>query len=287
MAKGKIKNIKGQIEFDLSFEKRIDEFTQEEINQKLHSKAVKKYRKKTIQAGKRIEVEIYPIWDTKVIHRGKRINPTSEEQEKINDKNQRKRMERKIFANFGDGDLWITLGYGQGREPKTLEEAKKNLSKYLRSLNAVLKKEGKSNLKYIAVTEKSSRGRYHHHILCDFSDRDLAEKKWIHGKYPQARRVQEEEGSIEGLAKYITKDIKSKQNVRIHSMSRGNLKEPIITIADTEISKRRAEKFARDEQQIIQYMEKKFPKANYLTSRVRFSDYADGTYIYTKMIRRE
>lgn len=281
------KNIKGQIAFDLSFRKTIDDFNQEEIDQKLRSKAIKRYRKKTIKAGKMIEVEIYPIWDTKVIHRGKKINPTSEEQEKINDKNQRKRIERKIFANFGDGDQWITLGYGKGKEPKTLEEAKKNLSKYLRSLNTILKKQGKPNLKYIAVTERSGRGRYHHHIICDFEDRDLAEKKWIYGKYPQARRIKEEDGSIEGLAKYITKDIKSKQSIRIYSTSRGNLKEPIITIADTEISKRRAEMFGKSEQLIIEYMEKKFPMAKYLTSCVRFSDYADGAYIYTKLIRRE
>lgn len=279
----KNKIIDGQLEFDFIYLK--ENFDQEEIDRKLKSKCIKKYRRKTIKSGTLIEIEFFPIWDTKVINRGKKENSSSDKQQKLNDKNRRKHIIRLVHANFKEGDLWITVGYAKGKEPKDDERAYKNIKNYMDSLRRLAKKQG-IEFKYIYVTEKSSTGRYHHHIICNLQERDMVEKKWKHGKYPNARRITTDDGSMEGLANYICKEIKDKKNQKRYSTSK-NLVQPKITIADTVTSKRKIEKMAKSEHEMIAYAKKEHPKADFISSSVLFSGYCDGAYVYLKMIKKE
>lgn len=285
MSKRKIRNAAGQLFYDFVYVKNQEEFSQEEIDQKLRSKALTKYRRKTIRSGKLIEVEIYPLWDTKVLNRGCKDKISSDKQQRQNEKNRRKHIVRLVHCNFKEGDLWITVGYGTGKEPKDDEEAYRHISNYIRALKRVAEKEG-TELKYIYVTEKSSNGRYHHHLLCNVKDRDLAEKRWKHGKYPQARRVSEQEGSLEGLANYLCKEVKEIKNKKSYGSSK-NLKQPTITIADSAVKKSKVEKLARNENDLIEYAVKEYDGVNFISSKVLYSDYCDGAYVYLKMIRRE
>lgn len=255
------------------------------IDQKLKSSCIKKWRQKTIKSGDVVEIEIYPLWDTMATNRGKKINPTSEEQIKINERNRRKHVARLINANFTDGDLWITLGYKSGLNPPDYKTARKHLTNYLATLRNYCKKHDQE-FKYIYVTEKSSRGRYHHHIICNFPDRNIAEEKWKFGKYPNTKNIKKEDGHIDGLANYITKEIKEEKNQKSYGWSR-NLKKPKITIADTKVSKRRAQKMATNEHELIAYLTKDQKGAKYLSSKVRYSDYTDGAYIYAKLIKNQ
>ena len=285
MTKRKNKAISGQLFYDFAYRKNQSDFSQEELQEKLNAKTLKKYRRKTIKSGKLIEIEIYPLWDTKVLNRGEKERISSEKQQRQNEKNRRKHINRLIHCNFSKGDLWITIGYGTGQEPQDDKEAYKNIANYIRSLKRVAKKEG-TDLKYIYKTEKSSRGRYHHHLICNLKDRDLAESRWKFGKYPQARRVTEENGSLEGLANYICKEIKEEKNKKSYGASK-NLKQPIITVADSAVKKSKVAKLARNENDLREYVVKEYDGASFLSSKVLYSDYCDGAYVYLKMIKRE
>lgn len=282
MAKRKNKIIDGQLYYE--FNRSKENFSQEELDRKLRSKSVRGYRRKTIKSGKMIEVKIYPIWDTKVENRGKGKLLSSEKQQKLNDKNRREHVNRLVHCNFGTGNLWLTVGYGSGKEPKDDKDAHRNIANYIRALKRVAEKEG-IDLKYIYVTERSSKGRYHHHIICNLNDRDLAEKKWKWGKYPQARRIVEEDGSMEGLSQYISKEIKEKKHQKNYGWSK-NLKQPIVTIADAAVGKRKAEKLAKNENDLLLYACKEY-RADVVKHNVLYSEHCDGTYIYLRMIKKE
>ncbi len=285
MSRRKNKNIYGQLFYDFAYRKKQSEFAKEEIEQKLNSKAFRKYRRKTIRSGKLIEIEIFPIWDTKNLNRGKKERLSSEKQIRQNEKNRRKNVIRLVHCNFKAGDLWITLGYAAGKEPIDEERAYKNITNYIKCLQRAAKKKGET-LKYIYVTEKSSKGRYHHHLLCNFSDRDVAESKWKFGKYPQARRITEENGSLEGLANYLCKEIKEEKNKKSYGASQ-NLKKPKITVADNAVKKGRIAKIAQNENDLMEYAVREYDGASFLSSKVLYSDYCDGAYVYLKLIKRE
>lgn len=63
--------------------------------------------------------------------------------------------------------------------------------------------------------------------------------------------------------------------------------QPKITIADTVTSKRKIEKMAKSEHEMIAYAKKEHPKADFISSSVLFSGYCDGAYVYLKMIKKE
>ena len=79
--------------------------------------------------------------------RGPNENGSSAEQQERNLKYARKKLARKINANFGKGDLFLTLthkqhvGYG---------EAKRQLQNFLKRLKRKRKKMGLPELKYVA-----------------------------------------------------------------------------------------------------------------------------------------
>lgn len=88
-------------------------------------------------------------------------NPSSQALQEWNAKKAEKKLYRTIYSNFQRNDLYITLTYAT--EP-TYEQAKKNISNFIRRLKRRYKKLGKE-LKYIYTTEYRMK-RIHHHLLC-------------------------------------------------------------------------------------------------------------------------
>lgn len=260
-----------------------EDITIEQIK-KIKAKCIKTYRQKTYICGTVTEIEIYPLWETRAALKGPAVNPTREEQEKINDRNRRKLVERYINTNFGQDDLWITLGFSNKHLPDSYEDVLKKTRNYLACIKrAAVKQE--IDLKYIYVIEKSSRGRYHIHIVTNFRDRKTIEDKWKWGRYSNTRRIQTEDGDISGLANYMTKEIKEKKHQRHYGWSK-NLKKPTVYVNDVKIKKTKAEKFVRDENEFIAYIKKEYPEArNIEPMKIRFSDYTDGVYLSSKFIR--
>ena len=93
--------------------------------------------------------------------RSERKAPTPEQKKKENDLQAKRLLARKLEANFGEDDYFVTLTY-KGDAPNQ-EEAKRRLDKFIRGMREDYRKLG-SELKYIVVTEWQGK-RIHHHIV--------------------------------------------------------------------------------------------------------------------------
>lgn len=131
--------------------------------------------------------------------------PTPEEMEKINERNAVKKLRRKIYANFDEGDLFLTHTYRRESRPEP-REARRELSRYLARLRRAYRREGQE-LRYIVVTEYMNKSIHHHLVLNDLPDGSggkLASRLWeaggTHCKYLY------EDGQYEMLASYLIKE---------------------------------------------------------------------------------
>lgn len=258
----------------------------EERIEKLRDKQVSKYRVKTIKSGEMLECEIYPIWNAPAGKRAKKEKDIRQSQTNLNDKNTKKHLIRLVNTNFTKQDIWITLTYQNGHLPADIEQAKKDMQNYIRRLKRYIKKNELPELKYVYVTEyqdadNKKKKRVHHHMICNFADRDVAEELWNGGGRTQTRRLQPDDFGFEGLARYIAKD-KSETTIKRYTPSR-NLKQPKITVADSKVTRRRAEKIANEENMAHEVFEKLYAGYKFNDMEVKYSPYVSGAYIYVRM----
>ncbi len=95
--------------------------------------------------------------------RGTRVKPTSEAQQKINQRNRETLIRRKIVLNFRPGDLWVTLKYPKGAR-KPIREVMKDWAEFGRRMRAAYKKAGEK-FKYIYRIEIGKLGGIHIHLI--------------------------------------------------------------------------------------------------------------------------
>lgn len=153
--------------------------------------------------------------------RKKKVSKSTIKQIMINEKNAINKVARKINANFGKGDIFLTLTY-EGHVPK-YEQAKKDLVNFLRRVKYYRKKHGMPPLKYIGTTEYQDT-RAHHHIIMSAMSLDVISSLWkLGGAYITKLYSRE----YSGLAKYISKEPRRKSYARRWTGSR-NLKAPVI-----------------------------------------------------------
>lgn len=168
---------------------------------------------RTTKAGKTIEIEKYYTsrYGKKGMKRKDRVKPTKEEQKKINLKNTIKNLRILLNANFKGGDYHVILGYKKEERPKTVEEMRKDIDKFLRLLRNEYRKQGMV-LKYIHVMEVGKRGARHHHLVINQIDPRIISKCWEKG------RVQffplDDSGQYRLLAEYLTKNAKSSDAIQ-------------------------------------------------------------------------
>lgn len=158
------------------------------------------YIKKTVVAGRTMEVEKYLLYQRPKRPRGERINPTSEQMAKVNERNARKKLRRLVNANFGEGDLHLVLTY-RGIAP-TPEEATNHLKRFCRKMRKLYADSGKE-MKYVAVTEHKAN-RIHHHMIVNKADANEIRKLWEHGHLRLS--VLDDTGDYHQLADYLIKE---------------------------------------------------------------------------------
>lgn len=275
-------------------------------------------RTKTIKAGDTLEVECFPIVRIDAGARREAIRRKSTQaQENLNINNTRKKICRLLENNFSEGDygLHLTIDYGvyeHGRMnkreyidrveksglPTEDDGAKKLIKNYLRRVKREMKRRGQDPmaLKYIYVIESNGGGKkddpepmfekYHFHaaISAPGLDRNDLERLWDAG-YANCDRLDFKHNGLQAFAKYITKQRKA---VRRWARSR-NLIEPVATVSDRKISKRRAAMIAMDVNQFgREIFEKLYPGYRCTDEvRVRFSEFVQGAYIYARLRRRK
>lgn len=272
-------------------QKKIDEeeLTLSEIEKLIDVTTNSIYETKTITSGPIREVEIFPSFLKKDIPDEFRIKNTKEAQKKLNNKNAEKYFVRKANANFGKGDYYITLGYSEKYKPKSHEEARKNMRKYIARLNYLYKKQQKlagvskkklKNIKYMFVTEVSEKGRCHHHILMSsVLSMETVEKEWKFGRRNNIRIIHPDELHITGLVKYLSKDPKGKKR---WGCSKG-LKEPVITRSISKFSRRKINEMTYNHNLIEEEMEKVNPGYKFIDAKVTKNEFNGKWYISARL----
>lgn len=266
----------------------------EDLIEQLRDKSIACYRMKKIYSGPMLEIEIYPLWKTPRKRKSNESSKTKEAQQLLNKRNAQKNIVRLTNTNFTYPDIWITVGYDKDHKPENQEAALKEMQNYIRRMKRLCKRNGWPELKYIYVTEyysvqKNSEVRVHHHMITNFPDRDLAEQTWKCGNRPQARRLVPDDYGLEGLARYITKDVHDSKRV----CTSRNLKKPTIVPNDTKITRRKAEQIARGEvldNEFFEGLEKfeyEFTDVEIKRPDPEFENFVSGCYMYARLRKRE
>ena len=244
------------------------------------------YRTRTIKAGPRLEVEIYPIFGREQTGRARRAktNLTPEAVQRNNEERSKRKLIQLIDANFDESDIHLTLTY-RGEPPK-YSKAQADAKNFLRAVKRRREKAGLEELKYIYTIEGNDDGtreRIHVHMVMNGGiDREEIETIWGKG-YANADHLQPNENGLEALARYITKQQK---NRRKWARSR-NLKKPKQRTSDTKVSNGRVKRMAVDfPNSAKEILEKLFPKYSHVKTVMRYSDVVDGAYIRCIMRRR-
>ena len=76
--------------------------------------------------GEYMDVEIFPVY-TKAKGRGKRKKPTSEIQQRLNQRHAEGKLRRLLHTNFTERDLFVTLTFDDAHLPPSVEDVQKLL----------------------------------------------------------------------------------------------------------------------------------------------------------------
>ena len=162
------------------------------------------YMKMICKAGRTKEIaKFYTYWlQPKGRKRAPRVNPTTEQQQKINDRHLVRRLTRLLNANF-NGDCWyVTFDYRKEDRPKDVEELHRHEQKLLRDLRKIYKKE-KRIFKYIWTAEIGDRGGAHIHMVVSAIDARKIRDIWKYGW--TTFKPMDRSGQYRKLAEYFIK----------------------------------------------------------------------------------
>ena len=237
------------------------------------------YRTRTIKAGPRLEVEIYPIFGRESTGRlrAAKHNLTPEAVQRNNEERSRRKLVQLIDANFTEKDYHVTLTYAG--TPPAYDQARKDVKNFLRAVKRKREQRGLDELKYVYTIEDEQDGkrkRIHIHAIMNGGiSREELEQIWGQG-YANADNLQPDENGLEAIARYITKQQK---NRRKWARSR-NLTQPKVRTSDTKVSNARVRRLAVDfPNSAKEIMEKLYPQYTHTKTVMRFSDVVDGAYI--------
>ncbi len=266
--------------YQLTLEELIREqqekIRQWEIRQRIFDCA---YKTKVAKAGRMLEVEIYPSFlNRRDYSRALKEQRTGAAQKKQNDKNAARKLVRLVHTNFKVGDIFFTGGWSDDKQPKSLEDAKKEVGKFLDRLRYSAQQAGEKSIRYIyvieSVTKKSGTTKYHAHILLNHeaganvylvekqkdgsvkyvhrnrckdpkaepvSERDWIEHQWTGGDYANTKKLQwKREGGFTGISKYFTKQFES-----LHETERPGLRRWGQSLGLKEYSRKPTESYSR------------------------------------------
>lgn len=244
------------------------------------------YRTKTTRAGKRLEVDVYPIFGYRDRIRANQAQKqvTPETMRRVNLANAKRKIVQLADANFTEEDIHLTLTY---ENPPTYSQCQKDVQNFLRTVKRRREKQGLVPMKYIYVIEDDQDGikkRIHTHILMSGGmDRHELEKLWARG-YANADRLQPTERGLEQVARYL---VKSQRSRRKWCCSK-NLKKPQVRVSDCKLSNSKVKRIARSlPNEAKEIMRKAYPGYEFVDCKVKFSDQVDGCYIRCLMRKTE
>lgn len=284
---GKFESYDYEAEFDLP----LDQLTEAQIREMIDQERRVVYATKLVKHGTQADVEIYPDF-THLPGTIQRDRSNREAQRNLNDRNSRKECERRINANFGPSDYWVTLSCQPREEPQTMEEAQRLFQNYIKRINYRRKKRGLEPARYVYVTDWTKDGRRvhtHYHLVMDGGlPMEEVLELWGHGRKNKIEYLVLDERGLSGLAYYITKphasdteDIKHKKKWTASK----NLKRPAERKNHRDFGRRKVERLACRPADMFATMEKKYPR--YWCEAAEARHNGINGYFYLRAVMRE
>lgn len=212
----------------------------------------KKYREIRYIMGDYLDIQICPVFKNPKGKRKPRFRPSSEAQERLNEENSFKYVDRLAHTNFGPGDLSLDLTYAV--QPATPEEAQRYIQNFFRRLKKHYKAAG-IEMKYIYVTERGLKnGRFHHHVIINGGvDRDTIESVWHvkdYAGFANCDRLQFGPTGIAGKIAYITGKKNEKREEKKCGFRRWSSSKNLVRLepkkSDSRFTNRTAEELFSD-----------------------------------------
>ncbi len=239
-----------------------------------------RYREKRIEAGNYVQIDIYPVFK-KPGARKKKWRPTSEVQQKLNEKNSRERIVQLANANFTPQDIRLDLTFRADELPKDAEDAQRIIRNFFRRQKYYRIAAGLPDLKYICVYELSPTGRAHFHLIQSGGvDIRVLSDLWGRGII-HAAPLEFNENGITELVDYITKD--TGKNERRVSTSR-NLKRPTEKTQDGRLSQRTVKELAQLTDCASEF-ERLYPGYRFASASSFWNDYNKHEYLTVRMYK--
>jgi len=239
-------------------------------------------REQVTQAGIYKDVKIFSVFDDGTPKsRRRRFRPTSEVQQRLNDYNSRMRLGHLIEENFSARDVWIHPTFRDDALPADDEDFKRIFRNFIRRLGRAYKKAG-AELRYIAILEKSERGRYHIHMIVNsVLPAAVLRDLWGLGRLTE-NPLEFTEAGLKGLADYMTKY----RTISRRYLRSRNLREPETTERDGRFTQREARALARNPEDRDQW-EKLYPGYTFIDCRPFHNPVNGGIYLCVRLWRPE
>lgn len=254
-------------------------------------------REKRIFSGNVLEAEFYPISaDGRRYTRGKKRKVSKTAQQKLNDKNARKKLRRLIQANFeAEKDFYCTFTYTDGEMPKSYEECKRDLTNFFRRIRRARERAGLDELKYIyaieyTVSKRTGVARFNIHlVLSGGLTRNEVKQLWGKGDIKKVEELQEGERGYERLANYLCKEWNNEllpESRKRYTPSR-NLKQPIEKKRDNVFRPRFMEKLCTQRVDDRDYWEKRYAGYRFIDATPEYNEDYGAWYLSVFMKKIE
>ena len=161
------------------------------------------------------------------IRRGTRAKKSSIKKILRNEINAVKSLARTLNCNFGTGDVWLTLSFGEGEI--SWEDAQAVFDRFLRKLRALYRKERGENIKYVyshGRRNEIGNARPHFHIVLSAMDYESICALWPEQGVTYRRL--DGSGDYTGIARYMISNAKGEEGKKKFHPSRG-LEKPVYT----------------------------------------------------------
>lgn len=278
-------------DYESAYELPLDQLTEQQVQEMIDRERRVVYATKTVKHGHQLDVEIFPDF-THLPGNLPKDRSNREAQRNLNDRNSRKECERRINANFGPSDYWVTLSCQPREEPQTMEEAQRLFQNYIKRINYRRKKKGLDPARYVYVTDWTKNGRRvrtHYHLVMDGGlPMEEVLELWGHGRKNKIEYLVLDERGLSGLAYYITKphasdteDIKHKKKWTASK----NLRRPAEHKNHQAFGRRKVEAMAKATADMFATMEKKYPR--YWCEAAEARHNGVNGYFYLRAVLRE
>jgi len=275
-------------------------------------------REKKTKSGPLLEIDFCHVFSDgrSIPTREPKTKPSTEEQDKYNREQAKKKLIRIVNENFDSTDILMHPTYEQKNAPLTESAARRDMQNYIRRqktfrasevkrLTKLLRKNPndkriRKNLsklsepfKYVYVLEKvtyksgdkAGQTNWHFHLFMTGGgdgDRDRAEEIWPGGIRTNADRFRPEMWGPEAAARYMAKDT---QGVRRFAYSRNMKKPKPPKVKDGRLSKNQVEKLAKLRDTDSEYWEKRHKGYRFLRCYARKNPYNGLYYVSVIMYK--